>query len=176
MSTPISTPLIFFQIFKHNKVWEGSVSHMWWWHQEQKISERIKNHYMKRDASIMYEEFTIKCSHFHQLVKVFTNSNILGQEFNNVTPIRSPSHPRLGFSLKREKRSNVRIFNRNKRHLNLHFQSLPAFRKWSAYSMVSWFHQQFSDIFKNSLHINSPSDWNRRIVWPWVAWIPPASN
>lgn len=38
------------------------------------------------------------------IVKYFTNSNILAQEFTNVRSISSPSHPKIGLSLEREKK------------------------------------------------------------------------
>lgn len=102
------------------------------------------------------------------IVKYFTNPNILAQEFTNVRSISSPSHPKIGLSLEREKRTAL-ILKANKWNPKLHFQSLTACWKWSAYSMVSWFHQQFSDIIEHSLHINSPCDRNRRKFCPWVA-------
>lgn len=175
-----STPLIYFSSIRFE--W-NTVSHFWWWHQELKKSLR------KLKIIIVWREMPASWTrnyllHVHifvdyfslNTVKYFTNSNILAQEFTNVRSICGPSHPKLGLSLEREKRRNALILRGNKRNPKLHFQSLTAFWKWNAYTMVSWFHQQFSDIIEHSLHINSPCNWNRGMFCPWVAWIPSVSN
>lgn len=134
----------------------------------------------------MYVKFTISCSHFHQLsfedqqVKVRANSNTIGQELINVRPIRSPSHPKLGLSLPRKQRSHEGTFSRNKRHpnyiSNFIFFLCIFLEEGDHIPLLSWFHQQFSDIIMDFLHINSPSNWHRGISRPWVVCIPSVSD